>query len=288
MSVTVRSLLSRWRVVFLGGALLVGGGIKALSLSNNQGYQPTQPIYYSHALHAGAIEDGGLGMECLYCHGNAEVSHHASVPSVDTCMTCHAYVQTQTENIQKLTEYYENNESVPWVRIHRLPDHVYFPHKQHVAAGVSCQTCHGPMQDMEVVYQAEVLSMGWCISCHRDDNYLKTPATRDFAKFTTHNAASEFHSFRQTDAKATLDIEYVSIAEGAEFQTVDELKEITKALNAEVKRGKFAKNEVEKRLDMIVTNTLGYNNYAKQTGPGAIDHVTEFQNANISCVFCHH
>ncbi|MDX1973167.1 MAG: cytochrome c3 family protein, partial [Candidatus Sumerlaeia bacterium] len=143
MNLTAKAILSRWRLMVLVGVGLIMGGAEAYKLTNNKGYEPLQPIPYSHKLHAG-LEDGQLGMQCLYCHGSAEKSAHAGVPSVDTCMGCHTLVKTDSPYIKQLTEYYQSGESVPWVRIHSLPDHAYFNHAAHVAAGVACQTCHGP------------------------------------------------------------------------------------------------------------------------------------------------
>ncbi|MES2621284.1 MAG: c-type cytochrome [Bacteroidota bacterium] len=143
-----------------------------------QGYQPTQPIKYSHALHAGKHK-----IDCQYCHSTAYKGKHANIPSVNTCMNCHKQVTKGplygTEEIAKIYEavgwdpysktYSKPQKPVEWVRIHNLPDHVYFNHSQHVNAGkVQCQTCHGPIETMEEVYQYSPLSMGWCINCHRN------------------------------------------------------------------------------------------------------------------------
>lgn len=146
-------------------------------LGRQQGYQPTQPIRYSHALHAGKHK-----IDCQYCHSTAYKGKHANIPSINTCMNCHKNVtkgpQYGTEEIAKIYEaagwdpttqtYSKPQKPVEWVRIHNLPDHVYFNHAQHVNAGkVECQTCHGPIETMEEVYQYSPLSMGWCINCHR-------------------------------------------------------------------------------------------------------------------------
>ncbi len=159
-------MIRYWRVFALALALMGIGSYQIYGLFSNEGYQPKQPIAFSHVLHAGVLQ-----MECLYCHSGAEKSAHAAIPSVDLCMGCHSIVQTASPEIQKLAEYYENNEPVPWVRIHDLPDHAYFSHKWHVEAGVSCQECHGPIQSMPVVKQWRKLEMGDCMACHTDDNY---------------------------------------------------------------------------------------------------------------------
>jgi hypothetical protein len=123
---------------------------------------PVQPINYSHKIHAGK-----LGMNCLYCHTGAARSPIANLPAVSTCMGCHKIVRTDRPEIQKLTGYYERGEQVPWVEVYRLPDHVKFNHKRHVKAGVQCTQCHGKVMEMDVVYPAVSLKMGWCLECHR-------------------------------------------------------------------------------------------------------------------------
>jgi len=160
-------------LVFLGYKSVDWG----VHLGRQQGYQPTQPIKYSHALHAGKHK-----IECQYCHSTANKGKHSNIPSVNTCMNCHKNISKGpkygTEEIAKIyaavgwdpaTQTYANEpKPVEWVRIHNLPDHVYFNHAQHVNAGkVQCQTCHGPIETMEEVYQYSPLSMGWCINCHR-------------------------------------------------------------------------------------------------------------------------
>ena len=156
----------------------------------DQGYQPIQPIHYSHKIHAGDNQ-----IECKYCHSSARVSKHSGIPSLNVCMNCHKSISevaetTATEEyskefydgeIQKLYKavgwdpntqsYTGETEPVRWVRIHNLPDFAYFNHSQHVSvAGVECQKCHGPVEEMEILYQHAPLTMGWCIDCHRETN----------------------------------------------------------------------------------------------------------------------
>jgi len=129
-----------------------------------QGYAPTQPIAFSHQLHAGQYE-----IECQYCHTGVEISKSANIPSVNICMNCHSAIKTESPEIQKLYAAMEEDRPIEWVRIHNLPDLAYFNHAQHVkVGGVECQTCHGPIEEMEVVYQYSSLTMGWCIDCHRN------------------------------------------------------------------------------------------------------------------------
>jgi hypothetical protein len=136
---------------------------------------PRQPINFSHQVHAGK-----LGMNCLYCHYGAEKSPIANIPAVSTCMGCHRYSVTDRPEIVKLTGYFDRGEQIPWVEVYRLPDYVKFNHKRHVKAGLACDNCHGPVQEMAVVYQYPPLKMGWCVTCHRQNlENPKNPATLD-------------------------------------------------------------------------------------------------------------
>ncbi len=132
----------------------------SVQLGNVRG--PTQPIAFPHDIHAGKLR-----MDCLYCHYGAEKSPIANIPPVGTCMGCHKLAMLDRPGVQKLTGYWTRNEAIPWVRVHRLPDHVKFNHLRHVKAGLRCQTCHGPVETMKVVYQYSSLKMGWCVQCHR-------------------------------------------------------------------------------------------------------------------------
>lgn len=126
------------------------------------GYQPKQPVQYSHALHVGE-----LGLDCRYCHLGVESSAHAMVPSAETCMNCHRIVLTNSPEIKKVRTSYENNKPIAWNKVHLLPDYVYFNHSAHINAGVSCVSCHGRVDQMVKVSQREPLSMSWCLECHR-------------------------------------------------------------------------------------------------------------------------
>lgn len=161
-----------------------------------QGYEPVQPIAYSHRLHAGELQ-----IDCQYCHSGVETSRHAGIPAASVCMNCHKFITAplgavraeddlaQKENrrarevvspeIAKLYTAFGLGQDrqpaaagevqpIEWVKVHNLPDYVYFDHRAHVNVGVKCQTCHGPVETMERLRQAEDLSMGWCVNCHRD------------------------------------------------------------------------------------------------------------------------
>ncbi|GAC1659153.1 MAG: hypothetical protein NVS4B3_27080 [Gemmatimonadaceae bacterium] len=105
-------------------------------------------------------------MNCLYCHFSANKSPDPGLPAVGTCMGCHTVVATQKPEVQKLAAYWNKKQPIPWQRIHKVPEYVHFPHMRHVNAGVTCQACHGPVQEMPQVYQYASLNMGWCVSCH--------------------------------------------------------------------------------------------------------------------------
>ncbi len=142
--------------------------VKARSVGLHKGYQPVQPIAFSHKTHAGQYK-----IACQYCHVGVEKGKSATIPSTNICMNCHNYIQEGsrygTKEIAKILESWESGKPIEWVRIHNLPDLVYFNHAQHVkVGGIACQTCHGPVEEMEEVYQYSDLSMGWCINCHRE------------------------------------------------------------------------------------------------------------------------
>ncbi len=118
---------------------------------------------YSHALHAGE-----LGIDCRYCHNTVENAAHAAIPPTETCMNCHTNIFPDSPRLIAVRESYATGMPVPWIRVHDLPDYVYFNHSAHVRRGVGCVECHGRVDKMEEVYQAETLSMGWCLDCHRD------------------------------------------------------------------------------------------------------------------------
>ena len=155
-------------VVFLVGALGFKAVITGLySIGVQQGYAPKQPIAFSHKIHAGQYE-----IDCKYCHTGVMKGKSATIPSVNICMNCHNQIRQGTitgeGEIAKIVSAWDNKKPIEWVRIHNLPDLAYFNHSQHVnVAGVECQTCHGPIETMDVVRQHALLTMGWCIDCHR-------------------------------------------------------------------------------------------------------------------------
>ena len=122
-----------------------------------------QPIAFSHAHHAGQYQ-----IACEFCHAYARRGPVAGIPSVERCVGCHQSILTDQPEIQKLLEYWENEEPIPWLRIYDLPDYVRFTHKAHVRAGINCENCHGDVRSMDIAQQVESLSMGWCLDCHNE------------------------------------------------------------------------------------------------------------------------
>jgi len=140
------------------------------------GYQPTQPVPFEHTIHVQQ-----LGMDCRYCHSFVEVASHSNVPSVQTCMSCHTQVKPDSPKLEAVRAAWNGGKgdgpAVNWVKIHKMPDYVYFNHAAHVNRGVSCYSCHGAINEMKVVYQHEPQSMSWCLDCHRaPENNLRPPS----------------------------------------------------------------------------------------------------------------
>lgn len=133
------------------------------------GYRPTQPVPYSHKVH---VRD--LGLDCRFCHTGVETSPVAGLPPTKTCMNCHNMIKADSDKLTLIRESFKNGTPIEWVRIHKSPDYVYFDHSAHITAGVGCASCHGNIAEMEVVAQHETLSMGWCLTCHRNpDDHLR-------------------------------------------------------------------------------------------------------------------
>jgi len=151
-------------VLLIGGPLVVGAVSYWFSPEfTDVGYQPEQPVPFSHKLHA-----GDLGLDCRYCHNTVEHSAHAAIPPTATCMNCHRTVLPESEALAPIRESHATGKPVAWVRVHMLPDYAFFDHSVHLAASIGCATCHGRIDQMEVVQQAKALSMNWCLDCHRN------------------------------------------------------------------------------------------------------------------------
>jgi len=147
----------------LGVGVVLATWYWASPYNTQVGYAPVQPVAYSHQLHAGQ-----LGIDCRYCHANIERSAEAMIPPTQTCMGCHAVVRKNSPLLRPVRESWRTGKPIRWVRVHKLPEHAYFDHSVHLAAGVGCSSCHGRIDQMPVVTQAKPLSMGWCLECHRN------------------------------------------------------------------------------------------------------------------------
>ena len=159
--------LTRFSLV-LFGVVLVGVGVTLNYLQRspwvtNQGVRPYQPVPFSHKHHV-----QGLGLQCQYCHTSVEKSSYAGIPPTKTCMNCHAQIWTNARLLAPVRHSWATNQSIPWTRVHDLPDFVYFNHSVHVNKGIGCSTCHGRIDEMPLTFQASTLQMEWCLNCHRN------------------------------------------------------------------------------------------------------------------------
>ncbi len=164
-SISVRDALVHFKKpVFIG---LVGmGGFVLGYLVQVEFYSdisPVQPIAFSHRIHVSQNE-----IPCMYCHAHAARAPSAGVPSVSKCMGCHKVIATDSPEIQKLYEYWEKQEPIPWIKVHDVPDFVHFTHKRHIKAGLECKQCHGPIETMDRVTRVSSLKMPWCVDCHTE------------------------------------------------------------------------------------------------------------------------
>lgn len=159
------------------GAVAAGIGLMAIGLGwyyfspefTDVGYEPEQPVPYSHALHVGE-----LGLDCRFCHASVERSAIASVPATEVCMNCHHIVKRDSPVLAAIRDSASSGSPMRWIRVHKVPEYAYFDHSAHLGAGVGCSSCHGPIHQMEVVRQVEPLSMAWCLDCHRNpDDHLR-------------------------------------------------------------------------------------------------------------------
>jgi len=155
------------KVTILGAALLIAGiGITAWEVNNSynvyKGVPQDQPVPFSHKHH---VTDDGI--DCRYCHTTVETSSFAGIPPTHTCMSCHSKIWVNSPMLAPVRESYATDQSIAWVRVNQVPDFVYFDHSIHIAKGIGCTTCHGPIGDMPITYRAHTLYMRWCINCHK-------------------------------------------------------------------------------------------------------------------------
>ena len=170
MSAIFPKWTNRLPLIVITGALLIGGGVTAgvwyyfTPEYTRVGYQPVQPIAFSHAIHADQ-----LGMDCRYCHNGVEKSWYSNIPTPSLCMNCHSQVLKDSPKLALVREAAADpTKPIPWLQIHKTPEFVYFNHAVHVNRGVSCVECHGSVNKMDEVHEAESFSMTFCLNCHRD------------------------------------------------------------------------------------------------------------------------
>jgi hypothetical protein len=150
-------------LALVGGAVTAGVTYYFTPKYSRVGYEPIQPVPFSHAVHAGQ-----LGIDCRYCHSTVEKSWFSNIPSASTCMNCHNQVLKDDSRLALVRESATNNTPIRWVQIHRMPDYVFFNHSVHVRRGISCVECHGRVDEMDEVRHDQSLTMGFCLNCHRD------------------------------------------------------------------------------------------------------------------------
>jgi hypothetical protein len=173
------SRFSLFSAVFLAGLGLLGVlGLARSPYSTNQNVSRAQPVQFSHKHHVG---DDGL--DCRYCHTSVETSAVAGIPPTKTCMNCHSVLYADAPYLEPIRESFRTNQSIQWVKVHRLPDFVYFNHSIHVAKGVGCTTCHGPIAEMNITWREQSLYMRWCLECHNAPEKYLRPRSEVFNAF---------------------------------------------------------------------------------------------------------
>ncbi len=162
-------------LLILGFVGWVGTRIDRSSYLTEQGIAKSQPVPFSHEHHV-----GGMGIDCRYCHASVERSRFAGMPSTKTCMTCHSQIWTNARMLEPVRQSFATGTPIAWVRVHNLPDYAYFNHAIHVNKGIGCDTCHGPVNRMPLMYQYASLQMEWCLACHREPERFIRPGNEVF------------------------------------------------------------------------------------------------------------
>jgi len=160
---TLRTLKIISILITVIGAIVIWQNGTYRQYGDQSGYEPIQPINFSHKVHAGDNK-----IDCLYCHASADKSKVASVPTAQTCMNCHTKILPESPEVQKITKALKDEKPIEWVKVNDVPDHVVFNHSRHVKAGVTCNTCHGAVETMDKISQFSTFSMGSCVTCHRE------------------------------------------------------------------------------------------------------------------------
>ena len=169
------------RVTIFGAIFIIAALLTVALMINRSGYVTQadvpreQPVPFSHQHHV-----GGIGIDCRYCHTTVEISNSANIPSTKICMNCHSQIWTTSPTLEPVRESFRKDKSIPWIRVHDLPDYAYFNHSIHVNKGVGCSTCHGRVDRMPLVWQHASLQMEWCLDCHRQPEKYVRPREEVF------------------------------------------------------------------------------------------------------------
>ncbi|MFM2143235.1 MAG: hypothetical protein RLZZ476_1779 [Verrucomicrobiota bacterium] len=212
-------------VVFIALGVSIGVAYYFTPKYTRVGYEPTQPVPFSHKLHAGQ-----LGMDCRICHSFGEMSSHSNVPTNQTCFNCHGQgkggIRATSEKLTLVQKANETGKSIPWVKVHKAPDYVYFNHSAHLNRGISCVACHGKINEMEVVRHDQPQSMGWCLDCHREPEKNLRPldfvTKLDYTPGTDVKRADFYKGLLDKKVPAK-DIAEVIGGEGAKADTLDQI-----------------------------------------------------------------
>jgi Cytochrome c7 and related cytochrome c len=185
-------------VVVVTGLLTVAWEMQRAPYVTYQGVRQAQPVPFSHQHH-----NAGLGIDCRYCHTSVEQSSYAGIPPTKTCMNCHSQIWTNAALLEPVRESYRTGQSIMWTKVNYLPDYVYFNHSIHVNKGVGCATCHGPVNEMPLMYQESSMRMEWCLECHRaTENYLRP---KDQVFNMNYQQPSEAHPVQLADGSKFTD-----------------------------------------------------------------------------------
>jgi menaquinone reductase, multiheme cytochrome c subunit len=236
------------------------------------GYQPLQPLPYSHAMHAGK-----LGMDCRYCHNTVERADFAAIPPTETCMNCHRGIWPKSEKLEAIRTSFatgmpvtKQGETPGWKQVTTVPDYVYFNHSAHVNSGVSCVECHGQVNQMDVVYQAKPMNMAWCLQCHRDPTDRIRPRDQ----------VANLDWKPSADDKSTVDA-FASLPDKELTERYNKLRPQT----AETKSTLKTKQEMAKEYVSLLTQTESIGAVKRELG--AILKEQYHANPNTDCITCH-
>lgn len=159
----IKNIIKWTAIVLWLPTLIIIASILYNHLNSDIGYQPSQPVRFSHKVHS-----KNYGIKCLFCHHTAELSSFSAIPSTESCMICHVALKAESELIKPVIASYDNRVGIPWIRINRLPEYTHFNHSSHVQASIDCSSCHGKVEEMDSTFKTQDFTMKWCLDCHRN------------------------------------------------------------------------------------------------------------------------